>query len=464
MFDRHADLIAARRWFWLAVSVLLIAGAFALLLVIARMPPFDAMVTDPAWFRRGLVVHVQMSIVCWFYAFVAALLMTLPPGERLAGLSPWGPRLGLLGVFLTCASAFAPGARPIMSNYVPVVDHGLGLCGLALFGLGVLVTALSRRLLPAAREHESQAGGLAAIPRPALRAAALALLLAALTLVGTVPFLPEGAAPEVHYEVLFWGMGHVLQVASVAAMLGVWLWIVRTVTGKAVLVPRTQGLVFVLLLLPWLIAPLLPAAGTWSATYRQGFTRLMQFGIAPTVLFIAVACVLALRRHRRAGGALSPLTAGFAASLLLTLLGFVLGACIRDANTMVPAHYHANIGAVTAAFMTISFPLLSMLGLPQPEGRWAWWSHRQPVWFALGQSVFAAGFALAGSMGMGRKIYGQEQAARSVGETVGLVVMGIGGFVAIAAGVLFLIVHVRSFIHTRVRADVRAAVTGGSHA
>lgn len=53
--------------------------------------------------------------------------------------------------------------------------------------------------------------------------------------------------------------------------------------------------------------------------------------------------------------------------------------------------------------------------------------------------LFAAGFALAGAHGMGRKLYGAEQATRSFAESVGLVVMGAGGFVAVAGGVLFLV-------------------------
>lgn len=52
--------------------------------------------------------------------------------------------------------------------------------------------------------------------------------------------------------------------------------------------------------------------------------------------------------------------------------------------------------------------------------------------------VFAAGFALAGAHGMGRKIYGAEQAARGTAETLGLGMMGVGGFAAIAGGIMFL--------------------------
>jgi hypothetical protein len=464
----ETERTAATRWLWIAVGVLLVAGAFALLLVLARMPPFDALVTDPGFFRRCLVVHVQLSIVCWFYAFVCALLHTLPPGRLAPQLTSWGPRLGFGGVLLLCASAFVPGGQPIMSNYVPMVDHPLGAMGLALFGIGVLTTVLSRQVLPR--------GGAAAVPgfhwpgahaaAPALRTAALALLLAATTLIGTMPSLPEGVAPEVTYEVLFWGMGHVLQVASVAAMLGVWLWAVHGATGRAAMSRRAASVAFALLLLPWLAAPLLTAAGAWSATYRVGFTRLMQFGLAPVVLWVLFACVrtLFVTRRQRAGNRIDGRVLGFWVSAGLTLLGFGLGASIRDANTVIPAHYHANIGAVTAAFMMASFALLPALGLPQLTGRTLRLSRWQPVLFGAGQTVFAVGFGLAGSQGMARKVYGQEQAVRSGLETFGLSVMGIGGFVAIAAGVLFLVIHVRAFVGARALVRAVHVVPGGSNA
>jgi heme/copper-type cytochrome/quinol oxidase subunit 1 len=107
---------------------------------------------------------------------------------------------------------------------------------------------------------------------------------------------------------------------------------------------------------------------------------------------------------------------------------------------MVPAHYHASIGGVTAAFMTLSYLVLSALGLsiesPKIKRAASW----QPVVYGVGQMVFAAGFAMAGAYGMSRKVYGAEQASRGLAESIGLGVMGIGGLIAIAGGVLFLVV------------------------
>ncbi len=72
------DAAAARHWLGLAVGVLVLAGLFATLLVIGRVPPLDRLFTDPLLFRRGLVVHVDLALVAWFYCFLTGLWFLLP--------------------------------------------------------------------------------------------------------------------------------------------------------------------------------------------------------------------------------------------------------------------------------------------------------------------------------------------------------------------------------------------------
>lgn len=105
---------------------------------------------------------------------------------------------------------------------------------------------------------------------------------------------------------------------------------------------------------------------------------------------------------------------------------------------MVPAHYHASVGGVTVAFMAATPTLLRALGVFDTDRRLRRLVAVQPLLYGAGMALFAAGFALAGAHGMGRKVYGAEQAARGLFETIGLTVMGVGGFVAAAGGLLFL--------------------------
>ncbi|MFN7135394.1 MAG: hypothetical protein ACK4N5_25190, partial [Myxococcales bacterium] len=88
------------------------------------------------------------------------------------------------------------------------------------------------------------------------------------------------------------------------------------------------------------------------------------------------------------------------------------------------------------------------LGMPVPQ-RLRRLAAVQPALFGVGQAVFAIGFGLAGAYGMGRKAYGHEQLARGLPETLGLAVMGLGGLLAVAGGLLFLWIVVASWRSAR---------------
>ena len=63
-----------KRWCGLAVASLVIAGLLSLAVVVGRLPVLSRLIDDPLLFKRCLVVHVDLALVVWFYAFLAALL------------------------------------------------------------------------------------------------------------------------------------------------------------------------------------------------------------------------------------------------------------------------------------------------------------------------------------------------------------------------------------------------------
>ena len=320
---RSPEAAAARRWLLLAVGVLVLAGAFALALVVARMPPFDTWITDPLFFRRALVVHVNLSLVCWFYAFVAALLFLLPSRQGSSRFSRHTVGISAAGVLFMVAAAGSGGAEPVLSNYVPMIDHPMFGYGLGLFALGVISSFTDRRLFAGA-----EGPGFFDIPasaRPPLRAAAIALLLAALTFFGSWLTRPTNVTPDVLYELVFWGPGHVLQAASVLAMAAVWLILLGAALGHSVMQRGTSSALFAFLLAPWFAAPVLAMQGVETATYRVGFTRLMQLAIFPAILVVLALCLKALWGSGLGRGWWKdPRLSGFAVSAGLTVLGFVL--------------------------------------------------------------------------------------------------------------------------------------------
>lgn len=431
----------SRRWCALAVASLVIAGLLSLSVVIGRLPFMAGIINDPLFFKRCLVVHVDLSLVVWFYAFIASLLsMRFSTDSGFLGRLTFG--ISITGVIGMLAGAVMRGAQPILSNYIPMIDHPLFTTGLVLFFMGIVgfyLAALAR--------DTGVADG--PIPREAmigLQAAALAVALAVVTWISAQAGLPGGLDTATYYEFTIWGAGHALQVANTCAMLAVWLWVLNRATGAPLVSTRTAHVLFGLMITPHFILPLLTLRGTLDSLYHNGATQLMRWGIFPIAMAFLVLGIRHLWIHRttKKDSAARALVAGFIASAGLTLLGVILGACIRSSTTLVPAHYHASLGGVTVAFMTAAFLIAATIksetGLPQK----VWKSvRRQLAVFGIGQTIFALGFAIGGVYGLSRKAYASEQHVRSLGEHVGLITMGLGGLVAVVGGLWFLFLIIR---------------------
>jgi cytochrome c oxidase subunit 1 len=445
-----------RRALGLAIGSLLLAGCFSLLLMVGRMPVFSEWVSDPLFFKRCLVLHVDLALIVWFFAFAAGLFSLLPEDRSSHATFRLGFGVSFTGVLAMIGGTMIPRTAPVLANYVPVIDNPVYVAGVALFFGGLLLCFVNERLFVRVMEVSEHAP--ASVWQPfrvtpdvavALKTAALAYVVAMTTFLVSIASTPRTLDAKSYYELVFWGGGHVLQVANVAAMLAVWLLLLGSLLKSAVLSPRTARVLFALLLAPHLMGPLLTLNGTITSTYRLGFTRLMQFGIAPVVVIILAICLRRLRQAWRRGAIgkadwRNPRLAGFAASAALTMTGFLMGSAIRNSNTMIPAHYHASIGAVTVAFMAVSYLLLDPLGFALPGARMARLIPWQLHLFGFGQVIFAIGFGLGGMHGLSRKAYGAEQHIRSVGELIGLGVMGAGGLIAVAGGLLFLLLMVQA--------------------
>lgn len=433
LVDGGAFPAAARRWLTLAVGSLLLAGLLSLSVVVGRLPWLSGLIDDPLFFKRCLVVHVDLALVVWFYALVAAL-SALRIARRASSLDAFAFVAAAIGVAGMIAGGAMRGAAPILANYIPVIDHPLFLLGLAWFFAGMLVFTFRSLGQPSIRRP----GGLPPDASVGVQAAGVALAVALATWISARAALPEGVDRYTYFEFGFWGAGHVLQVANVCGMLAVWLWLLHRATGTSVLTARGARIAFLLLLAPHLAMPLLSWQGALHRTYIEGATLLMRWGIFPVVLCVLGLALRHLHRHRLTDNPLARAArAGFAGSAALTVLGFVLGAMIRESSTLIPAHYHASLGGVTTAFMTAAYLMVSPLHTD--PGRLGRSAGRQLVCFGVGQSVFALGFAIGGIYGLARKAYAGEQHVRTLGEQIGLGVMGLGGLLAAIAGVWFLV-------------------------
>lgn len=415
-------------WPALAAASLALAGVMAAALVVGRAPVISEWITDPAFFRRALVVHVVLSLWGWFLAYAVGLRILVDgSGPRPLRVATWVG--ALFGIAIMVLSAGIGGAEPRLVNYIPVVDHPVFLTGLGLFfAAAMLQLCRWPHFRPPARRDIPAASAIAwratAVP------AAIAVVVFGISLV----LMPGGLTPETHYELLFWGAGHVLQLVGVLAMLGAWYFLLSDRRGRSPVGTKASLGIAAALVLPWLISPFLVLGGPESPHYIRGFTRLMQFGIAGPVLIAIGLCTRHLWNSEVS-------TAGkwaFSASAALTVIGFVLGAMIRGDDTMIPGHYHASLGAITVVLMAVSYELIAATDWNPFRRRFQRLITWQPVAFGFGQLVFAVGFGLAGLSGLDRKAYGTEQLLDSPLAIAGTATMGIGGLVAVAAGVAFL--------------------------
>jgi len=68
----------------------------------------------------------------------------------------------------------------------------------------------------------------------------------------------------------------------------------------------------------------------------------------------------------------------------------------------------------------------------------------QPLIYGGGQFLHIAGLVWSGGYGVQRKVAGAEQVLRTPSEVAGMALMGLGGLVAVAGGLLFALIMLRS--------------------
>jgi heme/copper-type cytochrome/quinol oxidase subunit 1 len=163
----------------------------------------------------------------------------------------------------------------------------------------------------------------------------------------------------------------------------------------------------------------------------------MRFGGGLAIPPILLALLWGMRRLPARDAAARPIFGALAASIGLFAAGGLIGFAISGANVKIPAHYHGCIVGVTLAFMGLTYHLLPQLGFAAPRSRLAAW---QPWLYGGGQLAHIVGLVWSGGYGVERKVAGAAQVLRTPQEVAGMALMGLGGLVAIAGGLAFVIV------------------------
>lgn len=440
-----------RAWAGLGVGALALAGVFALLLAISRIPGIENTFPWPiGFFEKGLVIHVVFSFVVWFLVIFGVLA-----GASTAKASPTDQstvRLSVLGrpaVLLAYAGSIlmaVPGlmdrGEASLNNYVPVIIDPLYYWGLLAFAAAlVLVMIRFAANVPGGRP----------VAGPFIDATtAGSIILVAAFICFFLAWLPrvDDVIDARFNEDVFWGGGHALQFLNTALMLSGWYVLCYITMDKP---PVARGLLrFVLMLctLPTLAMPFLYGAyDANSGELHQMFTD-MQYLLAPPVVVMAIA-LAAMFHSRPAGDRLPWEDIGFQClflSLMTFAIGGYLGLFVDGADTRTPAHYHAVIAAVNLVFMGLFFRfLLPVIGRPVRQGR----AVTILVWlYAVGQMVASVGLFLAGGYGAPRKTAGGAQGLEEMGAIAGLYMNGVGAAIAVIGGIMFIWICARALLRS----------------
>ena len=427
----------AAGWLALAIGALLASGLFSILLVLSRAPYVKDAFPLADFFRVALVVHVDLSVLVWFSAF-AGLLWTLHGALRLLWLGWVGLAGASAATLAMCAAPFLEPAPALMSNYIPVLDGPLFLRALVLFALSAALVV--GRALAVAPKVGTRPDGAAAL-RFGLSAAAISGAVALLAFAWSYAGIPAGIERKAYFEVLFWGGGHVLQFTWTLLMFVAWLWLAEAIGARTGLSPRIAILLFAVALASVFATPLLYLAyDVVSIEHYRMQTWLMRIGGGLAIVPFGFAVLWAVLTAPRASASTAPFKASLIWSLALFGAGGLIGLAISGSNVKIPAHYHGSIVGVTLAFMGLVYYLLPRMGFGRPQGCLA---TLQPALYGAGQLLHIAGLLWSGGYGVQRKAAGGEQVLRTTEQIAGMGLMGLGGLLAVAGGILFAIVVLR---------------------
>jgi len=421
-FPQNSDIAAnktTRRWLFLGVWALAIAGLFSLVLVVARTPSLSSIPLFNKLFHTALVVHVDLSVLVWFLS-IACMFWSMAVAKS-RPLLPYIEEAAqicfALGMVFIAAAPFDTNAEALMSNYIPVLTSPLFFIGLSLLACGVLLMVF--RVLSASQPAQTWGNRVFEF---AAYSSALITLIALVAFFWSFQLLPPEISGQQVYELGFWGGGHILQFVHTQILLLCWLWLAHALKPDFAPAKKFLYAIFAIGLLAAFASPIAYILyDVTSMEFRNFFTDLMIAvnGVSPILLAFAVVPVVVKAKEKKKNA----IWAALGMSVLLFLYGGFLAGMIRGQNVVIPAHYHGSIVGITLAFMGIAYLLLPHFGYRNVEkSKLAFW---QPFVYGGGQLLHITGLAWSGGYGVLRKTPGAEnEISASVKAAMGM--MGLG--------------------------------------
>ncbi|MDP7101192.1 MAG: cbb3-type cytochrome c oxidase subunit I [Rhodospirillales bacterium] len=414
-----------RGWVLLAIASLALAGLFAILLVLSRIPGMEDAVPWPtAFFHKGLVAHVVLSFAVWYLA-VFGCLVQFAGSEDTNLLDKSGLALATLGTVLLLIPSLLDRGEPTLNNYIPVIIDPLYYSGLVLLALGILAGILC--------VFRNTPNG------PNLKSAVFIYIMALVAFIIAESQLSNQPVSHDYNERLLWGGGHLLQFLNVALLLVAWSYLANIIGANApyrwaslwLVIAGLAGLSFYVF---WTVM---------DERQTQAFTDL-QYALGPPVIIFAAGVLPILGQQLKNFRWQDPAMLSLWTSIVVFAAGGVLGFFVDGTDTRTPAHYHGVIAGINLAFVGLFYAVfLPKLGRVVPTGKLV---TSQIILYAVGQFLFIVGMFIAGGMGAARKVMGT---AIDMDQSIVVAAAGIrdfGGGLAIIGGLIFIYITLKALL------------------
>jgi hypothetical protein len=429
--QNQAELSHARKWLKLGIAALAVGGLFSVLLVMARTPGVQELIPFRNFFKTALVVHVDLTILVWFLCFMGFASSLFFRSFSMINFSALLCMIAAT-IFMSLPP-FMGDAMPLMNNYIPVLQTPLFIMAIALIFVSLVLVVLRNFSAWVLHIKSGEKPSVVNYAMISLSFSAFSALLC-FALAGLE--MPEYSRGYNYYEMLFWAGGHVLQILYAGCMMFCWLHLLQRLQ---ILQPWHDRLFKILFLLNAIFASLgvilYLYSGVNDENYMSNFTiyKIAFAGFAPSIAWLAVSYALIksdnlfIKNNR-------VILSFLLASLALFATGGIISTFIQGSNSIIPAHYHGMIVAVTLAVMGFVVVVLPDIGYGVVNNRWIF---AQPIIYGVGQILHVIGLAWSGGYGAVRK---SAETVTDPNIVIGMGMMGAGGMLAIIAGLIFVIV------------------------
>jgi cytochrome c oxidase subunit I len=439
-------------------------------------------------FYRFLTLHGLNMLIFFIIFFEMAVLYFA--GPVLLSCRVPAPTMGWLafglmvvGMLMVNAMVLAGKADVLFTSYPPLQAHPLYYLGVIFFAVGALiVTALFFATLVVARRERTYEGSIPLVSFGALTAAIIAVIT---LLHGAAIYIPTflwslglmNVDPQV-YRMVWWGLGHSSQQINVAAHVSIWYLLAGLTVGGVVVNEKISRMAFVLYILfismasahHLLVDPGMgPAWKIWNTSYAMYLAVLASMVHGFTVP-AGIEMGQRLRGYTRgtfewlkkapwsdpgfSGMALSVVIFGFLGGVTGVTIGTEQINIIAHNTLRVPGHFHTTVvGGTALAFMAVTYYVLPLIF----GKRVAFWglAKIQPYLFGVGIVILAMSMIFQGIFGVPRRhwdvSFSNAPFPVEYHPAVQLfqATMGIGGLLAIAGGLAYIVIAVVSVFFGR---------------